>query len=320
MRKEIEKLGEVIKSHTNYADKLVFTFLGYYSLYIIQSTLSKDGVKLNEMHKVLEKNDTDKNYQIPNVLEFISQIESTFKIYQNFYGSNLADRIEYNWRNFGFNAIEEEFRTNPSGLQKVIDEFNELKQLTIEDLIDLAEYLNVSNRKLNNFFTPKNLSKLASSIISTSNHSVLATKNAINIYDPTCGIGRMLYHYYLDTRELYPNKIINIFGIDIYERFGIFTSSILNLVNRETYVVVGDTLTIEPNFPKMDIIIGNPPFDKINDTTYKNLLLLREYFNRNNLSRNENDYKQALKDMKKYKLKPINQTKYLEILNDYKII
>ncbi len=96
MRKEIGQLGEVIKSHTNYMDKLPFTFLGYYSLYIIQSTLLKQGIQLSEIHKILEKNDTDKNYQIPNAIEFINQIKSTFKIYQNFYGSNLSDRIEYN--------------------------------------------------------------------------------------------------------------------------------------------------------------------------------------------------------------------------------
>lgn len=320
MRKEIEQLGEVIKLNTHYIEKVPFVFFGYISLYTIQSSLLNDGISMNEMYKVLEKNDTDKNHQIPDSVTFINAVKGMFTVYKNFYGIQLGDRIENNWRKFGFNTIEEEYKENPFGLKKVIDKFNELRSFNIDDLLDLAEYLNVSNRKLNNFFTPTDLSKGVSKIISIADHSKLATKDAINIYDPSCGIGRMLYHSYLDMREKYPHKRINIFGIDICEKFGIITSSILNLVNKETYVVVGDTLTIDPQFPKMDIITGNPPFGEINNTSYQNILLLREYINRNNKSKNESYYKNTLKEIKKFKLTPLNQNQYQQILDNYKII
>jgi len=320
MRKEIEQLEEVIKLNTHGIEKLPFVFFGYFSLYTIQSSLLNDGISMNEMYKLLEKNDSDKNHIIPQSSNFINGIKATFIVYKTYYGEETSDRIEHNWRNFGFNAIEEEFRINPNGLQIVINKFNDLKNLTIDDLLDLAEYLNVSNRNLNNFFTPTNISTCASTIVSTPNQRVLTKKGEINIYDPTCGIGRMLYHSYLDIREKFPNKRINIFGIDIYERFGVITSSILNLVNKETYVVVGDTLTIDPQFPKMDIITGNPPFGNICDNSYKNILLLREYSNRNNIYRDDKNYKNLLKEMKKFKLKPLSQYKYKAILDDYKVI
>lgn len=328
---EINKLSETIKGYTDTKDKSSFVFLGYFTLFTVQSKLTFiKGVSMNDMYKHLERSleeNSFTNILLDKIEDLIPSIDRIMKKYEEMYPKEQSERIIENWNTLGYSEIKREYESNKNsltGLNKVIEGFNQVPNLNIEDLIDLFELLNISDRSLNDFFTPNDISKLVSTLSVSEvkgRSDYFDNKNEINFIDMTCGIGRLLYHSYVEVRERYPNKEINVFGIDIYPSFAVFTSSIMNLINlHHTHIVIGDSLTIEPNFPKMDFSVGNPPFGQVNKRSWKNLNCLLEYVYRVNGETKNDIYKKSLKEMKKINVEPINQTDYEEIVSDYRVV
>lgn len=275
----MKALINTIELNTNTKDKTAICFLGYYTLYNMKSILTQfeNGFNDNNLYKYLERPLThtedkkgfiikDKkirnSFKLNNIDEILYSIDNLFKFYKAQVKTDMYERIVDTWGDLGLNELRKEAKENKIGINKVIKEFDNINNFNIEMLIDLFEELNVSNKFYNDYFTPNSISKLISSMASKDFNT---NKPYINIYDPSCGIGRVLYHTFVELKEKYPNKKINIFGIDLCNRFKVFTESILSLINFDkTFIERGNTLKVNFNFPKMDICVANPPYDKKN--------------------------------------------------------
>jgi len=208
------------------------------------------------------------NHTFKDTDTFIKEVEDIIKLYKDF------PIVKENFNELGFYDIKK-----LGNIDKILNEFNKLENFNVEDLIDLYESLNISDRNLNDFFTPKSASQLISKMIKVDNN--LEDKETINIYDPSIGIGRLVYYTFMELKDLYPSKNINIYGFDIYSKYVVFTQSILDLINfnrnkidkantLETNVLVienreiskEDSIKSDIYFPHIDIVVSNPPYDK----------------------------------------------------------
>ena len=182
--------------------------------------------------------------------------------------------------------------------------------------MDLFEGLKITSKKLQDHFTPMDLSNFACKIaLKESNR--FDKKETIKIYDPTCGIGRLFYPTFIELREKYPTKTIKILGMDLCEEYAVFTQSLFSLINlNHTHIFIGDSLLADPfSGTKMDIVLSNPPFgikdygidtkmklskfeDSVTNTTRKHLSISLE---------------------KRYNKTPlISKKEYLSIKNDFR--
>lgn len=280
----MKSLAKVIQANIHTKDKTSICFLGYIMLFTMKSLLENNESEdySNNLYKYLERPLThtkDKNafvlkdkviknsFKLNDIDSVLNLVETFLESYKSDYfknklGEDFYDRVNSNWQDLGLKEIRIEANKNKAGLNKVIEAFDKVDNFNIEKLIDLFEELNVSDKYFNDFFTPNDITKLISKMVSK---DVQIEKNTINIYDPSCGIGRLLYHSFIELKEKYPNKTINIFGIDLCNRFVVFTESIFNLINvNHTFIERGNTLTDNFNFPQMDICLSNPPYDKKN--------------------------------------------------------
>lgn len=275
----MKALINTIELNTNTKDKTAICFLGYYTLINMKSILtqSENGFNEDNIYKYLERPLThtedkkgfiikDKkirnSFKLNNIDDVLNSIDYLFKCYKAQVKTDMYERIVDTWGDLGLNELRKEAKENKIGINKVIKEFDNINNFNIEMLINLFEELNVSNKFYNDYFTPNSISKLISSMASKDFNT---NRPYINIYDPSCGIGRVLYHTFVELKEKYPNKKINIFGIDLCNRFKVFTESILSLINFDkTFIERGNTLKDKFNFPKMDICVANPPYDKKN--------------------------------------------------------
>ena len=113
----------------------------------------------------------------------------------------------------------------------------------------------------------------------------------INIFDPTIGMGRLMYDSFIELKEKFPMSNINIFGIDLNSRFVVISESLLNLVNNQNvFIKEGNTLKGDFSLPQMDICISNPPYEKgieytfveyIKNLNCKSFMILPSAFNSN---------------------------------------
>lgn len=348
MNQEKETINKLLKTTKELVlkDRILVVFLMYYTLLNTKDILTYEGVNSNYLWKFLKRplkhnknkdgfvlegyGEISNSFKLNDIEEVISSINTRLNIYKE-HSEEMYLRVKENWEVIGLKELQKIYKTNKKLLNKIIKEIDSIDNLCIEDIIDFYEMINISGRTLNDFFTPNDISKLLSKINHTSlldRYNKLKTQNkikdikdfekkyypnGINIYDCSCGIGRLLFHTFYELKSTC-FKNINVFGIDIYEPFGVLTSSLFNLINpNRTFIVIGNTLLIEPKFPLMDIIVGNPPFGKTQLFTMDNILLKEQYLN-------SDTFKKLRKEELIQKLKPLNNETYKDIINNYKIV
>jgi len=141
--------------------------------------------------------------------------------------------------------------------------------------MDMFELLSPSDKSLNDFFTPPSISKSLSEILI---RNIDTTKESISLYDPTCGIGRLLYYSLMDIKTRFPEKKVYCCGCDIFPKYSVFTQSILDLVNyNSNEIFIGNSLYVKFK-NKFDCILGNPPFGDMKEEDYKKYIQFHMYF------------------------------------------
>lgn len=303
MTKTIPQVVEIIKRNTKIRDLISFSFLGYFTLLIQKECLQfVDKISVEDMYKYLfrgihhtENKDgfyiTDfynqtkiikKTYLLNNIDDVFSNIDNMIFYYTKLYGEDEKNRILNNWNILGLKDIKKEYKTNKDGLNTIIKAIDSIDNFSIPLLIDLQEQCFKSSRHLNDFFTPSDvsdlISKLTTNMILKKMEKEDRNKRLIMV-DPTCGGGRLLYFSYTKLKD---NGFTDIhtFGCDILDKYSIFTSSIMNLINpNKTQCYIGDFIMMSKLniLPKIDIVLGNPPFGKIYSSSYESYIKVDKY-------------------------------------------
>jgi len=315
----MKELVETIKSESITKDKTSFVFIGYLILLEYKGMLLSQGVKQSEIYKHLSIPKQTTKCEYDNTDSFqpvIDLVDYRLMEYKN-QSENFYNRVKENWDKLGLQTIREEFKNNPQGMIKILLQFNHI-EVNIPSLMELYELLNPTDKKLNDFFTPMNVANGASSLISDMKFDNI---EEINIFDGACGVGRLFYPKFIELKNKYPNKTINIYGIDLFERFAVFTQSIFSLINIDnTTIVIGNSLHSQPfQGIRIDIVLGNPPFNGKDygfDIKMK-ILKYEDTF----ISKYTRDFKgHSANTIKKYKDTPlVSQEEYLELIN-YKAV
>jgi len=229
-------------------------------------------------------------------------INYLIKVWNNKQGKERTKKIIKNYNTLGLETLNK-ISNNPN-TENFCNQIIELKDFSIEDLIDLFELLSPSDKLLNDFFTPGDLSLLISELLIQNSKEQLKDKEIITICDPTCGVGRLLYYSFLNLKKEYPNKKIICLGNDIFSKYSVFTKSILDLVNfGNNYIFIGNGLYFDP---KSDLVIGNPPFGNLPKHIFEEQVRVYNYCSKKPFP-------------SKYKhLKPLNNEEYNNIINNFK--
>lgn len=278
-------LAKRIKENLTIKDFTIACFILYFKLHLVKGMLLKRGVSQNDMYKHI--NDEKNSFNLKSVENFELHITNELDEINRIYGYEFKNMCKLKWDILGLSVIEEQIKTNKNGIQTIIELVDkELHPLTIDSIFDLFEELNGSDRGLNDFFTPSSISKVIAQMVSSKKFG----KN-INIFDPTIGMGRLMYHSFIELKEKFPMSNINIFGIDLNSRFVAISESLLNLVNNQNvFIKEGNTLKSNFGFPQMDICISNPPYEKgieytfveyIKNLNCKSFMILPSAFNSN---------------------------------------
>ena len=281
----IVNLAKRIKENLTIKDFTIACFILYFKLHLVKGMLLKRGVSQNDMYKHI--NDEKNSFNLKSVENFELHIANELDEINRIYGYEFKNMCKLKWDILGLSVIEEQIKTNKNGIQTIIELIDkELHPLTIDSIFDLFEELNGSDRGLNDFFTPSSISKLIAQMVSSKKFG----KN-INIFDPTIGMGRLMYHSFIELKEKFPMSNINIFGIDLNSRFVAISESLLNLVNNQNvFIKEGNTLKGDFSLPQMDICISNPPYEKgieytfveyIKNLNCKSFMILPSAFNSN---------------------------------------
>ncbi len=150
MKEQIKHLSRLIKDTTKSNDKTAFIFFGYYTLYSYQLMLSEH--LLNEESRVYLQKNLDNNCSEIIVQDFDSLqslLHNSLMTYTFLFGEKIAKNIERDWNNLGLKNIEQEAVLNKKGVNKIIDSFNEVDRLNLQDLGDLYKILNLNDISLN---------------------------------------------------------------------------------------------------------------------------------------------------------------------------
>lgn len=253
----ITSVAKRIKENLTTKDFTAVCFILYFKLHLMRGMLIKRGIPQNKIYQYI--NNEENSFNLRSVENFEAHIKNELNELNRIYGYKFKNMCKSKWDKLGLSVIEEQIKSNKNGIQNIIELLDkELPHLTIDLGFDLFEELNGSDRGLNDFFTPSSISKVIAQMVSSKKFG----KN-INIFDPTIGMGRLMYHSFMELREKYPNSNINIFGIDLNSRFVAISESLLNLVNSQrVFIEEGNTLKNDFGFPPMDICISNPPYEK----------------------------------------------------------
>lgn len=334
MRSETIKLSNIIKDNTlNKFDKSSITFLLYFKIWKEKGLLLEKGIPqehifsfinnsyMEESKKSMEGykefiesiRNKSKLVSIENVVD---EIEKYFEDCKKYYREEFSKRIIDNWDLLGYKIVKKEYNQNKSGIEKVVEYIDEVNNFDVIDLVDLFELLNPSDRYLNDFFTPNDVSEFIGDLMIGQQIEKLKEKSEVNLFDITMGISRLLIHTFYKIKTQMKNMKINIYGIDLNLQFTIFSSSVLELINfNNNTCICGNSLLIKPNFPKMDIIVGNPPFGKMNKGDLEKIIQIDNYNGGNRIMNSSN----SIKNMNK-KLKQLSKNEYEEIVNNYKVV
>jgi len=252
----IENVAKRIKENLTTKDYTVITFILYFKLHLIKGWMLKRGIQQSQIWKHI--NDEKHSFNLKNVENLESHLRNEFNELNRLYGYKVVNIVKTKWNELGLDTIKKEIEINKNGIQNIIELLDEeFKHLTIDSTMDLFEELNGSDRGLNDYFTPTSLSKLIGKMVSSKEYG-----NTVNIYDPSIGMGRLMYHSVMELKEKHPLSVINVFGVDLNTRFAVFTESLLSLINfNRVFIEVGNTLKDNFNFPKMDMCISNPAYD-----------------------------------------------------------
>lgn len=333
MRNESIKLAELIKKETQSWNKTSFIFLLYFNLWkkkgeLLNEQLGQERVyiflnnsflktykdNLSSYMEYMKKiNESSKLVSIDNVINIV---DGLFELYGKHYPKSLAEKIETNWNILGYKDIKDEYKNNKAGLQNIVDYIDKVNDFDIINLLEVFECLNISDRSLNDFFTPNDLSQMIGNLSVGQLFKDFNRLDEINIYDCCIGISRLVLHSFYEIKAVFPDKKINVYGIDLSREFAVFSSSVMELINfNNNKIVVGNSLLIEPNFPKMDLIVGNPPFGNLHKVTMEKMIQKDMYLGGSRVLNSSKPIQTLSK-----KLKPINKTEYEEIINNYEVV
>lgn len=334
MRRETIKLSGIISENIlNKMNKTSITFLLYFKIWkekgvllgenitqeqiflYINNSYMKESKEEMEGYSDFIKSVRDKSKLI-SIENVIKEVDLFLEGCEKYYPKSLSKRIINNWNEFGYSVVKKEYLQNKMGIEKVVNYIDEVNDFDVMDLVDLYELLNPSDRFLNDFFTPNDVSEFIGKIMTIQQIEKLNKLEEVNLYDPSLGVSRLVIHTFYKIKTQFRTKKINIYGVDINSHFVVFSSSVLELINfNNNTCICGNTLFIEPNFPKMDIIVGNPPFGKMSKNDLEKLIQIDNY---NNGNRIKNSSSSILNINKK--LKQLSKQEYEEIVNNYKVV
>lgn len=274
----------ILNKYKTYEERTSFVFVGYFELYL------KYNIKI----------------EVNNVNDFFIFTENFLNHMKKTYGDIAYERILNNFNTLGYETIKNLYKKSDKDFITIIDSII-YSEITIENLMDMFEQLSPSDKSLNDFFTPPDISTLISKILI---ERIDTKKEEIVIYDPTCGIGRLLYFALLDIKEKYPNKNVICIGCDIFPKYSVFTQSILDLINyNNNCIYIGNSLFLSLK-DKPDLVIGNPPFGEMNEQDYKKFIQFQKYIDSNA----ENLFPKKYKD-----LPPLTEEEFKNLTNFKKV-
>lgn len=334
MRRETIKLSEIINRNIlNKFNKTSITFLLYFKIWkekgeLINKNIPQEQIFLFINNSYLKKSkEKDETYfdfiksvrnksKLISIENVVKEIDYFLEECKKYYSESLSKRIINNWNEFGYLEVKKEYFQNKEGIEKVVNYIDEVNDFDVIDLVDLFELLNPSDRFLNDFFTPNEVSEFIGKLMITQQIEKLSEKEEVNLYDPSIGVSRLIIHTFYEIKRHFRTIKINIYGVDLSSHFAVFSSSVLELINFSNNVCIcGNTLFIEPNFPKMDIVVGNPPFGKMNKNDLEKLIQIDSYNGGNRIKNSSNSILNINK-----KLKKLSKEEYGEIVNNYKVV
>jgi hypothetical protein len=334
MRKETIKLSEIISSNIlNKINKTSITFLLYFKIWKEKGGLINQNIPQEQIFSYLNNSYMKESKEkMEGYFDFIKSIRDSSKLIsiekvvkevddfldecKKYYPKTLSKRIIDNWNEFGYPVVKKEYLQNKIGIEKVVNYIDEVNDFDVIDIVDLYELLNPSGRFLNDFFTPNEVGEFMGKLMTIQQIEKLSELKEVNLYDPAFGISRLIIHSFYKIKTQFKTKKINIYGVDINSHFVVFSSSILELINfGNNTCVCGNTLFIEPNFPKMDIIVGNPPFGKMSKYDLGKLIQIDNYNNGNRIKNSSNSVLNINKN-----LKQLSKEEYESIINNYKVV
>lgn len=252
-----------INEKTSLNDKRLYMSLLYFAKYVLKELniqyLTRMGFDVSKLENYWLKilNEKSKNY-LHSSERINSLLENKFKLWINLYGSDYVKKVKINFENIGLFAVLKD---------KNIDEFISLidnSEFSLDDIYEIYSQIITPNRYNNDFFTPMDLCN------SIAKCTGIITKDAISIYDPTCGIGNLLYAQFKELKTKYPNLDIEVFGNDWDSCYSSFADSMFHLFHNKAYFENKNILIEEAFYgKKMDIIIANPPFGAISKSNYE---------------------------------------------------
>ena len=137
------------------------------------------------------------------------------------------------------NAID--FANLISLKDKKINEFISLidnSEFSLDDIFDIYTQIITPNRYRNDFFTPMDLCNAMAKFIICEN-----PKKTISIYDPTCGVGNLLYAKFKEMITTNPNLDIEVFGNDRDSCYSSFANAMFHLFHYKAYFENKNILT-----------------------------------------------------------------------------
>ena len=253
-----------INTKTSLTDKRYYMSLLYFAKYHlkelnIQYYLNKGyDVSKFENHWLEILNEKSKHhlYSSERINSFL---EYKFNLWEKTYGSDYVKKVKRHYENIGlFEVLKDK---NINKFISLIDN----SEFSLDDIFDIYTQIITSNRYRNDFFTPMDLCNAIAKFIINKN-----AKKSISIYDPTCGIGNLLYAKFKEMIKTNSNLEIEVFGNDRDSCYSSFANSIFHLFHNKAYFENKNVLT-EDVFrgKKMDIVLSNPPFGAISKSDYE---------------------------------------------------
>ena len=252
-----------INTKTSLNDKRYYMSLLYFAKYITKDLslkyLEQQKIRIlpssNYWLDLLNEKSKNHLYSSERINSFL---ENKFNFWEKTYGPDYVKKVKVHYENIGLFEVLKD---------KNINEFISLidnSEFSLDDIFDIYTQVITPNRYRNDFFTPIDLCN------SLAKFGPKITKDSISIYDPTCGIGNLLYAKFKELKTKYPNLDIEVFGNDRDSCYSSFANSMFHLFHNKAYFENKNVLT-EDVFPgkKMDIIISNPPFGAISKSDYE---------------------------------------------------
>jgi type I restriction-modification system DNA methylase subunit len=257
------KIINYINKKTSLKDKRLYMSLLYFAKYVLKELniqyFANKGFDVSKLEnhwlEILNEKSTNYLHSSERINTFL---ENKFKLWTRLYGSDYAKRVKVNFENIGLFSVLKD---------KNVDEFISLidnSEFSLDDIFDIYTQVITPNRYNNDFFTPMDLCNSIAKFENT------IKKDSVSIYDPTCGIGNLLYAKFKEIRTNYPNLNIEVFGNDRDSCYSSFADAMFHLFHNKAYFE-NKNILIEDTFigKKMDIIITNPPFGAISKSDYE---------------------------------------------------